>query len=150
MKQVEIEQIKTIITNFEEQKGYIPFLSDLENHPAFWPVFKTLHDEDKEDVKKIIDEYIVEKIENHKTKWGELFQRFFQVNEDMFWEFRDLNQKTDDPKFHELGKKVEDEMFKYEGILTERMLKQEKWLDKVLDSFYKIVYTYFPKYSEID
>jgi hypothetical protein len=41
-------------------------------------------------------------------------------------------------------------MFKLEGILTDKMLKQEKWLDKVIDSFYKIVYTYFPKYNKID
>lgn len=150
MKQAEIEQIKTIISNFEEQKWYIPFFKNLEEHPAFGPVFKTLHDEDKQDIKDIIDNYIREKIENHKTKWGELFKRFFEVNEDMFWEFRDLNQDTSNPEFNKLGKVVEDEMFKYEWILTERMLKQEKWLDKVLDSFYKIVYTYFPKYSEID
>jgi hypothetical protein len=53
-------------------------------------------------------------------------------------------------KFQEVGKQVEQEMFKLEGLLTERMLKQEKGLDKVIDSFYKIVYTFFPSYNEID
>jgi hypothetical protein len=41
-------------------------------------------------------------------------------------------------------------MFKLEGILTERMFKQEKWLDKVVWSFYNIVYSFFPKYGRIE
>jgi hypothetical protein len=41
-------------------------------------------------------------------------------------------------------------MFKLEGILTEKMLKQEKWLDKVIDSFYNIVYLFFPRFNEIE
>lgn len=40
-------------------------------------------------------------------------------------------------------------MFKLEGILTEKMLKQEKGLDKVVESFYNIVYLFFPRFSEI-
>jgi hypothetical protein len=35
-------------------------------------------------------------------------------------------------EFQELGKRVESEIFKYEGILTEKMLDQEKGLDKVV------------------
>ena len=34
--------------------------------------------------------------------------------------------------------------------LCNGMLKQEKGLDKVIDSFYKIVYTFFPRYNKID
>lgn len=59
-----------------------------------------------------------------------------------------MNETGTDLKFQETGKQVEQEMFKLEGILTERMLKQEKGLDKVIDSFYKIVYTFFPKYNK--
>lgn len=61
-----------------------------------------------------------------------------------------MNETGTDPKFQDTGRQVEQEMFKLEGILTERMLKQEKGLDKVIDSFYKIVYTFFPKYNKID
>jgi hypothetical protein len=69
--------------------------------------------------------------------------------------FRDFRRLNEDPipnenEFQDKGKKVEHEMFKLEWILTDKMLKQEKGLDKVIDSFYKIVYTYFPKYSEIE
>jgi hypothetical protein len=85
-----------------------------------------------------------------KTKWGQLFKRFYEAYNELFWKFRTLNEAWDNKKFQETGKQVEQEMFKLEWILTERMLKQEKWLDKVIDSFYKIVYTYFPKYSNID
>jgi len=51
------------------------------------------------------------------------------MDPDMFWKFRDLNEKeenVENKEFQELGKKVEQEMFKLEGILTERMFKQEK------------------------
>jgi hypothetical protein len=41
-------------------------------------------------------------------------------------------------------------MFKLEWILTEKMLKQEKGLDKVIDSFYTIVYLFFPRFSEVE
>jgi hypothetical protein len=41
-------------------------------------------------------------------------------------------------------------MFKLEGILTDKMLKQEKWLDKVVSSFYNIVYNFFPKFSQVE
>jgi hypothetical protein len=41
-------------------------------------------------------------------------------------------------------------MFKLEGILTEKMLKQEKGLDKVIDSFYNIVYLFFPRFNEVE
>ena len=53
-------------------------------------------------------------------------------------------------EFQELWKKIESEIFRYEWILTERMLDQEKWLDKVVWSFYNIVYSYFPRFNLIN
>jgi hypothetical protein len=53
-------------------------------------------------------------------------------------------------EFQKVGKQVEQEMFKLEWILTEKMFNQEKGLDKVVGSFYNIVYTFFPKYSLIE
>jgi hypothetical protein len=61
-----------------------------------------------------------------------------------------MNETGTSPNFQETGKQVEQEIFKLEGILTDKMLKQEKGLDKVIDSFYKIVYTFFPRYNEIN
>jgi hypothetical protein len=72
---------------------------------------------------------MVEKIENlTKTKGGQLFKRFFEAYTDMFRTFRNLNEdpSQDMKKFQETGKQVEHEMFKLEGILTDKMLKQEK------------------------
>jgi hypothetical protein len=41
-------------------------------------------------------------------------------------------------------------MFKYEWLLTEKMLKRAEGLDKTLDSFYTIVYMFFPLYGQIE
>ncbi len=152
MNQNEINQILSIITNIEEKKGYIPYFSDLEQHAVFGPIFKTAEPKQREEIQQILHDYIIEKIEGmNKTKWGQLFKRFFEAYNELFWRFRTLNEWGDTSKeFQEIGKQVEQEMFKLEWILTEKMFKQEKWLDKVIDSFYKIVYTFFPKYSSID
>lgn len=39
MHQAEQEQVVTIVKNLEEQKQAIPFLSDLQKHPVFGPIF---------------------------------------------------------------------------------------------------------------
>lgn len=153
MNEQERSQICNIINNFWEAKWHFPFFIDLETHITFWPIFKHLEKSQKEEIQKIIDECIVEKINSYKTKWWELFRRFFEVNEDDFWKFRDMNcddnfAQTKD--FQELWKKIESEIFKYEWILTEKMLDQEKGLDKVVWSFYNIVYSYFPRLNLVD
>ena len=152
MNQQEEDQIRNIIANIEEKKKSIPYFSDLENHETFGPIFKSISAEDKIETQHIINDYITEKVEGMtKTKWGQLFKRFYEAYNELFWNFRTLNEW--DPtakKFQEIGKQVEHEMFKLEWILTEKMFKQEKWLDKVIESFYKIVYTFFPKYSSIE
>ncbi len=151
MNQNEVDQITNIIANIEEKKWYIPYFSDLEKHEVFGPIFKSISPEQKIDIQHIINDYISEKIEGmNKTKWGQLFKRFFEVYNELFWKFRTLNESWEGKSFQETGKQVEQEMFKLEWILTERMLKQEKGLDKVIDSFYKIVYTFFPRYNKID
>lgn len=152
MNQQENDQIKNIIINIEEKKWSIPYFSDLEKHEVFGPIFQSVASEEKIEIQVLINEYIAEKIEGMtKTKWGQLFKRFFEAYNELFWKFRTLNEGGKTGKdFQDTGKKVEQEMFKLEGLLTEKMLKQEKWLDKVIDSFYKIVYTFFPRYNEIE
>lgn len=151
MLQQEIDQIKNMIGNIEEKKWYIPYFSDLENHEIFWDVFKSLSSNDKIEVQHIINEYIAEKIESmNKTKWGQLFKRFYEAYNELFRKFRTMNETGTHADFQTTGRQVEQEIFKLEGILTDKMLKQEKGLDKVIDSFYKIVYTFFPKYNKID
>ena len=151
MNQNEIDQITNMIANIEEKKGYIPYFSDLENHEIFGPIFKSVSSDQKIEIQHIINDYIAEKIDSMtKTKWGQLFKRFFEAYNELFRKFRTLNEIGNGKLFQETGKQVEQEMFKLEWILTERMLKQEKGLDKVIDSFYKIVYTFFPRYNKID
>lgn len=153
MNEQERSQIENIVNNFLEAKGYFPFLIDLEWHPVFGPIFKTLDDDKKKEVEKIIDEMMVEKIKWYKTKWWELFRRFFEINEENFWKFRDMNCNDNfaqTREFQELWNKIESEIFKYEWILTEKMLDQEKWLDKVVGAFYNIVYSYFPKLNLVE
>jgi hypothetical protein len=77
----------------------------------------------------MINEYLTEKIEGMtKTKGGQLFKRFFEAYTDLFRTFRNLNEdpEQDATKFQTIGRQVEQEMFKLEGILTDKMLKQEK------------------------
>jgi hypothetical protein len=86
-----------------------------------------------------------------KTKWWQLFNRFVESKPELFRKFRELNDKNStDKEFQTIWKQVENEMFRLEWILTEKMLKQEKWLDKVIDSFYNIVYLFFPRFNEIE
>lgn len=152
MQNQEKEQIKNILINIEDAQKKIAYLSDLEAHPAFWPIFSQLSSAEKTEVEELITLYITEKIEViKKTKGGQLFARFMEAQPELFRAFRKANDsKYTGKDFQSLGKEVEMEMFKLEGILTERMLKQEKGLDKVIDAFYNIVYLFFPKYNEIN
>ena len=136
MQAQEIEQIKNILANIEASQKKIPYLSDLEQHPVFWPIFSQLTVGEKQEVEEVIRSYILGKVESQS---------------DLFWKFREANDPSYQGKaFQSLGKEVEMEMFKLEGILTEKMLKQEKGLDKVVDSFYNIIYLFFPRYNEIE
>lgn len=146
-------QIKQLIQNYVDKHKVIPFMNDLEKHPVFGPLFGGMDTKEKDFVQWIINTYIDEKIHGFNTKGGELFRRFYEVRSDLFWTFRKLNA---DPvnvwseQFRTIGKEVETELFKYEGILTEKMLKRAEGLDKTLDSFYSIVYMFFPLYGQIE
>ncbi len=153
MQAAQQEQMMTIISNLEATNKKIPYFSELEQHPVFGAVFKDLDQREKQQVEKIIENYLLQKVEEiKKTKGGQLFARFVENDLPTFWEFRTLNapENNDQQRFQELGKIVEDELFKLEGILTERMFKQEKGLDKVIDAFYTIIYLFFPRFSEIE
>ena len=109
---------------------------------------------EKSEIQDCINEYIQNRIQSlSKTKWWQLFQRFYESENELFWKLRKLNENEETAstkEFQKIWKQVEQEMCRLEWILTDRMLKQEKWLDKVLDSFYNIVYTFFPRYNSIE
>ena len=143
MKQQEVEQITNILINWENTHKVIPYFSDLVQHPVYGAVFSSLSIDEKKEVENVIHDYILQKLDLiTKTKGGQLFKRF---------EESEMNDKNNtDPEFQSVGKQVEIEMFKLEGILTEKMLQQEKGLEKVVESFYNLVYLFFPRFNEIE
>ena len=147
-------QITMLLQNIEESRKMIPTFFDLQQHPIFGASFAQMKGKQVEEVQQLIAEYIEKRIYLlNKTKGGQLFIRFFESQSALFWEFRALNENdttAQSEKFQTVGKQVEAELFKLEGILTERMLKQEKGLDKVVESFYNIVYLFFPRYNFLD
>lgn len=152
MQEQERQQIFSILSNLEQSKKYLPYFSDLQKHPVFWAVIGSLSKDEQEEVKKLCDDYVLEKLKNsQKTKGGQLFNRFVESKNGLFWQFRRMNDfSVEDKDFQVVGKQVETEMFKLEGILTEKMLKQEKGLESVISSFYNLVYAFFPRYNEIE
>lgn len=154
MKPEENEQIKNIIGTIEEKKKIIPTFSDLCKDSTFGPLFQKMDTKQQQEIKEVIYEYIQEKLKKiTKTKGGQLFSRFVDNNKELFWKFRTLNENDDNTnteEFQTVGKQIEAEIFKIEGILTEKMINQIKGLDQVLNSFYNIVYLFFPRYNSID
>ena len=153
MTEEENKTIREMIQNIEKNKKSIPSLSDLLQDSQYWMEIQKMNDEQKEEIKNLIHTYIEEKIETLKKTNGEkLFKRFCENQPELFRKFRELNENDETvqtPEFQEIGHKVEIEMFKLEGILTERMIKQIKGLDQVVSSFYNIVYLFFPRYDAI-
>ena len=148
------EQVFQLLSNIEENKKVITTFSDMCKHPLLWSRFQAMKWKEKAEIQECINEYVKMKIESlWKTKWWQLFQRFYESENELFRKFRELNENDEtasSKEFQEVWKKVEQEMFRLEWILTERMLKQEKWLDKVIESFYNIVYTFFPRYNSVE
>ena len=154
MDQQSKDQIFQLLSNIEENKKVIPTFSDMCKHPLLWARFSTMKPKEKSEIQECINEYVEMKVKSlWKTKWWQLFQRFYESKNELFWRFRELNENDETAstkEFQTLWKKIAEEMFRLEWILTDRMLKQEKWLDKVLDSFYNIVYAFFPRYNSIE
>jgi len=63
MNNKEIEQILNIIVNMEEQKGFIPYFSDLQKHPVYGQIFAHVDEQQKNEIRTLINQHMVEKIE---------------------------------------------------------------------------------------
>lgn len=148
----ETSQIVQIITNLHTKNKRVPFYSELESHPIFWHFFIDLDKENKIEVNEIINGYIKNTIQNGKTKWSEFFRRFYHLHTDDFRLFRDLNSDSTNvgtKDFQEIWEWLQQELFKFENMLTRNMWKRGYGLDKVVSSFYDIVHSYFPWFSSI-
>lgn len=152
MQQKDKEQVLLIIHNLDHQKKYVPYFQDLVDHPQYGVIFRGLDSEEIIQMHNIIHEYIAEQLQGYKTKGGEMFRRFYALHQDLFREFRRLNGETnaeETAQFQSLGKQVESELFKFENMLTQTMIKKPQGLDKTLAAFYDIAYRFFPKYNLI-
>jgi hypothetical protein len=104
MKSTEEKQIVFVIQQITKQKKYVPFLQHLDAHTLYGSFFHDLSPEERDDVKAMIDSSIRAEIQSLKTKGGEMFQRFYDLHEELFWEFRTLNNSEsnlENPRFHE-------------------------------------------------
>ncbi len=147
---IETTQVTQIITNYHEKNKRVPYIGDLENHPTFGPFFVDLDPEDKIEVTELINAYIKAQITAGKTKGAEFFRRFYNLNQDDFRLFRDLNSdknNIDSEDFQVLWKELQQELFKYENMLTRNMTKRWYALDKVVSAFYDMVHAYLPRFS---
>ena len=147
---IEINQVTQIITNYDDKNKKVPYISDLEDHPTFGPFFVVLDPEDKKEVTELINAYIKSKITAGKTKGSEFFRRFYNLNQDNFRLFRDLNSdknNIDTEDFQVIGKELQQELFKYENMLTRNMTKRWYALDKVVSAFYDTVHSFLPRFS---
>lgn len=153
MKPQEEKQVTIVITQLTKQKKSIPFLQHLDAHTLYGWFFHGLSPDERDDVKLIIRSYVINDIKSLKTKWGEMFQRFYELHEELFWQFRTLNSSeanTENPKFHEIGQEVEKYLYHFEQILTKNMMRRPEGLEKVTDAFYDIAYRFFPLYGRIE
>jgi hypothetical protein len=103
-------------------------------------------------IQELIKTYIEDKIKGLKTKWGEMFRRFYALHKKDFRTFRELNADincVETEQFQTLWKALEQELYKFEGILTQNMMKKPQGLDKTIWAYYDIVYSFFPLYGQI-
>ncbi len=152
MRPEDLSQVKAIIGNLDRANKKVPYFHDLRAHPVYGQFFRDMQSEDVAEIKQLINMYIKEKIEGLKTKWWELFRRFYVINQDTFRKFRELNadvSQTDSNEFQSTGKIVEEQLFKFENILTQNMMKKPQGLDKTVTAYYDIAYSFFPLYNSI-
>ena len=152
MKATDLEQVKIIIANIDKNNKKIPYFSDLQKHAVYGPFFQDLDAEDILEIQDLILEYAKEKVLHPSTKGGEMFKRFYVMNQERFWRFRELNSDEtfiETEEFQKIGKEIEQELFKFEGILTKNMMKKAKGLDKTISAFYDIVYSFFPLFGQV-
>lgn len=92
MQEQEKLQILNILTNLEEAKKYIPYFSDLLQHPIFGAVISSLDEEKKQEVMQLCEVFLLDRLSQiKKTKGGLLFNRFFESQPELFWKFRKMN-----------------------------------------------------------
>lgn len=149
----ETAQVVQIISNIDQKQKKVPYFSDLQNHTIYGQFFEDMDNDQRAEIREIITWYIKNKIQDGKTKGAEFFRRFYNLNQDNFWLFRELNEKEEsikDSDFQEIWSELKQELFKFENMLTRNMTKRWYGLDKVVSAYYDIVHSFFPWFSFVD
>lgn len=152
MKEQDLEQVKIIIENIYKNNKKIPYFSDLQKHKVYGPFFSDLDVDEILAIQDFILVYAKEKVLTPNTKGGEIFKRFYVMNQEIFRRFRELNadeKNIETEEFQTIWKNIEQQLFKFENILTKNMMKKSQGLDKTISAFYDIVYSFFPLYGQI-
>lgn len=103
-----------------------------------------------QEAEQLVREAIEEVVYQTKTKGAQLFQRFYENDNALFWQFRTLNATETTVKkaaFHEVGEEVMSKLRYLEQILTDKMLKRDT--DKTITAFYDHVRLFFPYFDQI-
>ena len=101
------EQVLQLLSNIEESKKIIPTFSDMCNHPILGSRFSLMKWKEKSEIQECINEYIETRIKwLWKTKWWQLFQRFFESENEIFWKFRELNENDETASTPEFQKNL--------------------------------------------
>jgi len=146
----DLKQIKNLVMSFLKTKNYFPFVEDLAKYYSFFPQDLTL--EEKKQLEEFINNTILEWLKAKKTKWSSILLKIFERNEELWKEFRKLNNEEafDEEKFQKLWKQMENLVLKWEDQLTEKLIwRQSIWISKASDAWYAMVYVIFPLWNKI-
>ena len=147
----DLKQIKNLVLSFVKSKGYFPFVEDLmKTYSMFFP--QDLTPEEKNQINDLVNEIILEWLNSKKTKWSMILWKIFERNENLWKEFRALNNETnfDEEKFQKLGKQMEQLIMAWEDKLTEKLVwARSMWIQKASDAWYNMVYAIFPLWNKI-
>jgi hypothetical protein len=127
--------MNTTIEQLQKQLGYIPYTFQMQKELVCSP----------EEAENTIKKYIHTAASSEKTKGTQLFQRFYENEADLFWQFRALNEDKNNIKnheFHRIWEKVQAKLWNLEHILTDKMIKRDT--DRTVTAFYDHARLFFP------
>lgn len=127
-----------VITQYISTHGTIPYASDLS----------TLTELSNTEKEQLIAQAIEECATSDKTKWTQLFTRFYENDRTLFDTFRTLNsskKQSATKAFQDVGEQVVGKLRYLEQILTDKMLKRDT--DKTVVAFYDHVRLFFPYFD---
>jgi len=151
LKEKDLEQIKNLIVSYYENKWYFSFFEDLLKEYGFlFP--KDINEKTKNQIDKLTEDIILEKIKSKKTKWWLIMSNILKNNDELWKNFRKLNSSRffNEVKFQDYWKKIEYLMQAGEDKLTEKLLWYKSiWISKASESWYNMVYAIFPLWNKI-